>query len=78
MRRRHAVLNRHGFGVTGRASVFCHARARAKLALTNEAEADHYARAAEHSRLAKTGEEFGFQKADVAIGRGEGSMNPEG
>ena len=37
--------------------------ARAKLAVTNEARADHYARAAEHLRLAKTAEEFGFQKA---------------
>jgi len=37
--------------------------ARAKLAQTNQARADHYARAAEHSRLAKAAEEFGFQKA---------------
>ena len=37
--------------------------ARAKFALTNEARADHYARAAEHMRLAKAAEEFGFQKA---------------
>ena len=36
---------------------------RAKFALTNEARADHYARAAEHLRLAKAAEEFGFQKA---------------
>jgi hypothetical protein len=37
--------------------------ARAKFALTNEARADHYARAAEHLRLAKTAEDFAFQKA---------------
>ena len=37
--------------------------ARAKFALTNEARADHYARAAEHLRLAKAAEEFVFQKA---------------
>ena len=33
---------------------------RAKRAATNEARADHYARAAEHLRLAKAAEEFGF------------------
>lgn len=32
--------------------------ARAKFVLTNEARADHYARAAEHLRLAKAAEEF--------------------
>jgi hypothetical protein len=37
--------------------------ARANLALTNETRADHYARAAEHMRLAKAAEDFGFQKA---------------
>ena len=37
---------------------------RAKFALTNEARADHYARAVEHLRLAKAAEEFGYQKAD--------------
>jgi hypothetical protein len=36
--------------------------ARAKFALTNEARADHFARAAEHLRLAKAAEEFVFQK----------------
>ena len=36
---------------------------RSRFALTNEARADHYARAAEHMRLAKAAEEFGFQKA---------------
>ena len=33
---------------------------RAKLAGTNEARADHYARAAEYLRLAKAAEEFDF------------------
>jgi hypothetical protein len=37
--------------------------ARAQLAVTNQARADHYARAAEHLRLAEDAEEFGFQKA---------------
>jgi hypothetical protein len=37
--------------------------ARAKLAVTNQARADHYARAAEHLRLAEDAEKFGFQKA---------------
>jgi hypothetical protein len=37
--------------------------ARAKSALTNEARADHYARAAEHLRLAKAAEEFAFRNA---------------
>jgi hypothetical protein len=37
--------------------------ARANFALTNEARADHYARAAEHLRLAEAAEEFVFQKA---------------
>ena len=32
--------------------------ARAKLATTNEARADHYARAAEHLRLANAAEQF--------------------
>ena len=36
--------------------------ARAKLAMTNQARADHYARAAEHLRLAKDAKELGFQK----------------
>jgi hypothetical protein len=36
---------------------------RSRFALTNEARADNYARAAEHLRLAKAAEEFGFQKA---------------
>jgi hypothetical protein len=36
--------------------------ARAKLATTNEARADHYARAAEHLRLANAAEQFGFSK----------------
>ena len=34
--------------------------AQAKSALTNQARADHYARAAEHLRLAKAAEEFRF------------------
>jgi hypothetical protein len=50
--------------------------ARAKFALTNEARADHYARAAEHLRLAKAAEELGLQKADVAIVREAGLDEP--
>jgi hypothetical protein len=36
---------------------------RAKFALTNEARADHYARAAEHLRLAKAAEEFAGERS---------------
>jgi hypothetical protein len=40
---------------------------RAKLAMTNQARADHYARAAEHLRLAKAAEELGFSdRAEIS------------
>jgi hypothetical protein len=35
---------------------------RAKLAVTNDARSDHYARATEHLRLAKAAEEFAFSE----------------
>ena len=35
---------------------------RSRFALTNEVRAEHYAKAAEHLRLAKAAEEFVFQK----------------
>jgi hypothetical protein len=44
---------------------------RANFALTNEGRADHYARAAEHLRLAKVAEEFGFPKAVGAAQEGK-------
>ena len=36
---------------------------RSRFALTNEARAEHYARAAEYKRLGKAAEEFGFPES---------------
>jgi hypothetical protein len=41
--------------------------ARAKSALTNQARADHYARAAEHLRLAKAADSLDFQKLPGSV-----------